>query len=511
LAHGPRPTVLMVLDGWGQREDAPDNAITRAPASHFQALWDRYPHTTLDAHGEAVGLVAGQMGDSNVGHLNLGAGRVVYQNLARIHRAIDDGSFFANPVLRETLERARGHRLHLFGLLSDGGVHSHQRHLDAVLQAARDAGLTAVFLHLCLDGRDVPPQSAMLYLERLADTLTEVGVGRVATLMGRYYGMDRDRRWDRIERAYRAMVEGVGPTARSAPEALAASYAAGVTDEFVVPTVLVDAAGRPVGPVGEDDAVFVFNFRADRVRQITRAWWDPAFDEFPRPFPRVGWLAGMTLYDENMVLPHVFPPMSVPNNLAEWLSRLGKRQLHVAETEKYAHVTFFFNGGVEEPYPGEDRVLIPSPPVATYDQAPAMSQAGITDAVVAGVEGGVYDFILLNYANADMVGHTGILEAAEAAVRAADEGIGRVAEAVLKAGGLLCITADHGNAEHMRDEHGGPDTNHTAAPVPLIVAGAGPMHLKPGGLADVAPTLLTLMGLPVPPEMTGAVLVSREA
>jgi 2,3-bisphosphoglycerate-independent phosphoglycerate mutase len=507
MADSPRPTVLIVLDGWGLREDAPDNAITRAPARHVQALWDTYPHTTLQAHGEAVGLLPGQMGDSNVGHLNLGAGRVVYQNLARIHRALADGSFYTRPVLRETLERARGHRLHLFGLLSDGGVHSHQDHLVAVLRAARDAGLTDVALHLCLDGRDVPPKSALTYLERLANDLNTVGVGRVATIMGRYYGMDRDRRWDRIEKAYRAMVEGLGPTARSAPEAVAAAYQADTTDEFVVPTVLVDDAGRPVGTIRPEDAVFVFNFRADRVRQMTRALWDPDFQEFARPFPRVAWLAGMTLYDENMVLPHVFEPLSVPNNLAEWLSRLGKRQLHVAETEKYAHVTFFFNGGVEEPYPGEDRVLIPSPKVATYDLQPEMSAPGITEAVLKAVAEDRYDFILLNFANADMVGHTGVLEAAEAGVRAADEGVGRIAEAVLKRGGILCVTADHGNAERMRDEHGGPDTNHTTAPVPLIVAGAGALTLKPGGLADVAPTLLTVMGLAVPPEMTGTVLV----
>lgn len=506
---GKGPMVLMILDGWGMREDAPDNAISRAPARTFAQLWDRYPHTTLAAHGEAVGLIQGQMGDSNVGHLNIGAGRVVYQNLARLQKAIKDGTFARSPVLKTALERASGHRLHLFGLLSDGGVHSHVDHLLAIMQAAKDTGVQDVCLHLCLDGRDVPPQSAMVYLEQLANGIGTMGVGRVATMMGRYYGMDRDNRWDRTEKAYRAMVEGLGPTARSAPEAVSSSYQHDVTDEFLVPTVLVDGANQPVGRIRPDDTVFIFNFRADRVRQMVHALGDKNFHRFPRPFPAVGWMGGMTLYDENFPLPHVLDPIDLPNNLAAWLSAHGKQQLHVAETEKYAHVTFFFNGGVEAPYPGEDRILIPSPKVATYDLEPAMSAAQITQTVLKALDDATYDFILLNYANSDMVGHTGIQKAAEAGVRAVDEGIRAIAEAVLKRDGWLVITADHGNAEKMQDDEGGPDTNHTSSPVPLIVVGASSrgMKLKSGQLADVAPTVLTLMGMSIPPEMDGVVLV----
>jgi 2,3-bisphosphoglycerate-independent phosphoglycerate mutase len=507
------PLVLMVLDGWGMREDAADNAITRAPARAFYELWETYPHTLLEAHGEAVGLVEGQMGDSNVGHLNLGAGRVVYQNLARIFRAAADGTLARSPVLAEAFARGRSHALHLFGLLSDGGVHSHMDHLLALLELARAADVRRAYLHLCLDGRDVPPQSAFRYLERLAEGLARIGVGAVATVMGRYYGMDRDNRWERTEKAYRAMVEGAGPTARSAPEAVARSYADGITDEFVMPTVLVDAAGRPVATIRPDDAVFVFNFRADRVRQITRALADPAFDRFPRPAGPVAWVGGMTLYDENFPLPHVFEPLSVPNNLAEWLAKLGIPQLHVAETEKYAHVTFFFNGGVEEAHPGEDRILIPSPKVATYDLKPEMSAPAITEAVLAALAPDApkrYGFILLNYANSDMVGHTGIQEAAEAGVRAVDAGIRAIHEAVRARGGWLVVTADHGNAERMRDDAGQPDTNHTKAPVPLIVAGPRrDFRLRPGKLGDVAPTILRLLGWPVPPEMTGTVLIEE--
>ena len=509
-----KTVVLMVLDGWGLRDPAPDNAITEAPAAHFADLWQRYPHTQLQAHGEAVGLIAGQVGDSNVGHLTIGAGRVVFQNLARVFRAIDDGSLAASPVLAEAFERARGRRLHLFGLLSDGGVHSHQEHLFALLRMERDRGVGDVALHLALDGRDVPPESGMRYLAALADALGDIGVGRVATLMGRYYGMDRDNRWERTELAYRAMVEAKGPRARSAPEALAANYQAGRFDEFVLPTVVVDEDGEPVGPIAPEDPVFLFNFRADRVRQLLHALADPAFTAFARPAGPVAWVGGMTLYDENFPVPHVFPPQDVPDNLAEWLSKRGLTQFHVAETEKYAHVTFFFNGGVERPYPGEDRTLIPSPKVATYDLQPEMSAAGITDAVLKAIAGGAYDFILLNYANSDMLGHTGKLDAARAGVRAVDQGIGQIADAVLAHGDWLVITADHGNAERMLDAYGEPDTNHTDAPVPLVVVGADAAGLAlddGGGLADVAPTVLWLMGQPIPAAMTGRVLAHTTA
>ena len=506
-----RPVVLVVLDGFGLSPDAPANAVTTAPARHFNTLWHKWPHTTLTAHGEAVGLIAGQMGDSNVGHLNLGAGRVVYQNLARVYRAIDDGTLAQSPVLAGAFSAAAGGRLHLFGLLSPGGVHSHQDHLFYLLKRARAAGVGDIVLHLALDGRDVAPKSALIYLRDLADVMGEIGGPiRIATIMGRYYGMDRDNRWDRTEKAYRAMVEGVGPRARSAPEAVAAAYHEEATDEFVRPTVLVDDHGAAVGLIRPEDSVFLFNFRADRVRQMLHALADPDFSHFPRPMDRVGAIAGLTLYDENFPVPHVLTPPSVPDNLAEWLSRRGLRQFHVAETEKYAHVTFFFNGGVEKPYPGEDRKLVDSPRVATYDETPAMSADGITREVLAALDQGRYDFILVNYANADMVGHTGVLEAARAAVRTVDEAIARLADKVLEKGGLLAITADHGNAERMTDADGGPDTNHTDAPVPLVLVGEavkGVELREGGGLADVAPTLLRLMGIPVPDAMTGQSLV----
>ena len=505
------PVVLVVLDGFGMRADAPDNAVTTAPAQTFDKLWKRWPHTTLKAHGEAVGLIAGQMGDSNVGHLNLGAGRVVYQNLARVYRAMDDGTLAASPVLAGAFSAAAGSRLHFLGLLSPGGVHSHQEHLFYLLKLARAAGVEDIALHLALDGRDVPPKSALTYLRDLANAMGELGGNiRVATIMGRYYAMDRDNRWDRTERAYRAMVEGIGPRARSAPEAVAASYHEDVTDEFVLPTVLVDEQGAPQGLMRIDDSVFLFNFRADRVRQMLHALADPDFHAFPRPMARVGAVAGLALYDENFPVPHVLTPPSVPDNLAEWLSRRGLRQLHVAETEKYAHVTFFFNGGVEKAYPGEDRKLVESPKVATYDKTPAMAADGITDEVLGALDADRYDFILVNYANADMVGHTGVLEASQAAVRAVDAAIGRVADKVLEKGGLLAITADHGNAEHMTDSDGGPDTNHTDAPVPLILVGQAASGVKlreGGGLSDVAPTLLRMMGIAVPDAMTGESLV----
>ncbi|MCY0879012.1 MAG: 2,3-bisphosphoglycerate-independent phosphoglycerate mutase [Firmicutes bacterium] len=503
----------MVLDGWGIADDGPANAITRAPETHYLALRRQYPSTMVQAHGSAVGLMPDQMGDSNVGHLTIGAGRIVYQNLPRIFAALKSGELRANPVLQEALARAQGRRLHLMGLLSPGGVHSHQEHLAGLVEIIRDAGLRDVYYHVWLDGRDVPPQSALSSLEFLAGVINESGVGRVASVAGRYYAMDRDRRWDRVEKAYRAMVEGVGLTAKSAVEAVDQAYQRGETDEFVTPTVLVDDGVAPVTTVGADDVVIVFNFRADRVRQITRALADPEFREFARPFPSVA-VYGMTQYDEAFVLPHFFDPPVVNNNLAEWLSKHGLRQLHVAETEKYAHVTFFFNGGQETVYEGEDRVLIPSPKVATYDLAPEMSAKGIADTVVAAVSDRSHDFILLNFANADMVGHTGQLEAAKQAVRAVDQEIQRIADATLAQAGALVIVSDHGNAEVMRDAEGNPHTNHTTNPVPFAIIADNDWiqnrTLRPGGLEDVAPTVLDLMGLPVPSEMTGRSLLRRE-
>ncbi|MCL5115609.1 MAG: 2,3-bisphosphoglycerate-independent phosphoglycerate mutase [Firmicutes bacterium] len=505
-----RPVVLMVLDGWGISTESPANAIEAGPDEAFQALRERYLSTRVAAHGRAVGLMPQQMGDSNVGHLTIGAGRIVQQNLPRISDAVESGELKANAILQEALERARGHRLHLMGLLSPGGVHSHQAHLKALMEICAERGLEEVYLHLWLDGRDVPPSSAMGSLEYLAEAINSIGVGRVASVAGRYYAMDRDHRWDRTEKAYRAMVEGIGPTAASAPEALDQAYQNGQTDEFVVPTVLVDGAGHPVATVDSDDVVIIFNFRADRVRQISRALADPQFDTFSRPVPGVA-VYGMTEYDEEFYLPHLFGRPTVDNNLAEWLARHHKSQLHVAETEKYAHVTFFFNGGQERVYDGEDRILIPSPRVATYDLEPAMSAEQIADAVIEDLEHQRHEFILLNFANADMVGHTGKLESAKAAVRTVDRQIDRIAKTVLRQEGLLAIVADHGNAEVMVDEMGQPHTNHTTNPVPFTLV-AGPEWLKgrtlrPGGLQDVAPTLLDLMGLPIPSEMTGQSLL----
>lgn len=510
------PTVLMVLDGWGIAEPGPANAITSAPDRVVSRLAETYPSTQVAAHGREVGLFPDQMGDSNVGHLTIGAGRVIDQNLPRIFRAIEEGTLAGNPVIQAMIQEAKaGRRLHFLGLLSPGGVHSHERHLGALLEIAAAAGLQDVFLHICLDGRDVPPESAAQSLEYLAGEINRTGVGRIATMSGRYYAMDRDKRWDRTEKAYRAMVEGEGPKARSAPEALTRSYADQVSDEFVVPTVLTDEAGEPVGRIGADDVVFVFNFRADRVRQITRALADPAFDAFSRPFPRVHWLGGMTVYDEAFPLPHVFEPQDAAHNLAEWLSERGVPQFHVAETEKYAHVTFFFNGGQERQYPGEDREMVPSPKVATYDLEPAMSARGIADIVVRAVSEGKYGFIVLNFANADMVGHTGKLEAAREAILAVGVEIDRIAKAVLEAGGTLLITADHGNAEAMRDADGGANTNHSTNPVPFIVvterSDLRRAALRPGALKDVAPTVLDVMGIEAPPEMTGHSLIDRAA
>ncbi|PSR22302.1 MAG: 2,3-bisphosphoglycerate-independent phosphoglycerate mutase [Sulfobacillus acidophilus] len=507
------PLVLMILDGWGLAAATPTNAITAAPETHYRELRDRFPATQVQAHGRAVGLMPEQMGDSNVGHLTIGAGRIVQQNLPRISDAVASGDLARNPVLGEALEKAKTRRLHLLGLLSPGGVHSHQDHLRALIEIAAEHGLKDVVLHLWLDGRDVPPESAMTSLEFLAEVLNATGVGRVGSVAGRYYAMDRDRRWDRTEQAYRAMVEGRGRTAASVVEALDAAYRAGETDEFVVPTVMVDAHGDPVGTIRSDDVVVVFNFRADRVRQITRALADPNFPEFDRPFDHVD-VYGMTVYDEDFVLPHFFAPQAVTNNLAQWLSLHGLKQLHVAETEKYAHVTFFFNGGEEKVFEGEERILIPSPKVKTYDLKPEMSAEPIADAIIAHLQQGQFAFFLLNFANADMVGHTGKLESAKAAVRTVDRQIARIAEVVLAHEGALVIVSDHGNAEIMVDSQGQPHTSHTTSPVPFtVVAGQAWLRgrtLVPGGLADVAPTVLDLMELPIPSEMTGHSLLRGE-
>ncbi|ADG06818.1 2,3-bisphosphoglycerate-independent phosphoglycerate mutase [Kyrpidia tusciae] len=507
----PRPVALIILDGFGLREEREGNAVAQARKPNFDRYWKEYPHTQLQASGEAVGLPAGQMGNSEVGHLNLGAGRVVYQDLTRVSKAIREGDFFRNPALLGAMRhvKERDSRLHLAGLLSDGGVHSHIEHLFALLEMARREGAGRVFVHAFLDGRDVLPESARVYVRQLMDRMRELGVGRIATLSGRYYAMDRDRRWERTAKAYRAMVYGEGETYTDPLEALEASFRRGVTDEFVVPMVMVDEAGRPVGSVEDGDAVIVFNFRPDRVVQISRAFTEKDFQEFDRgPQPPVVDYVGMTQYSEAIRAEVAFGPESLTDTLGEILERHGMRQLRIAETEKYRHVTSFFSGGREEPFEGEDRVLIPSPKVATYDQKPEMSAYEVADAAVERIRTGTLDVVVLNFANPDMVGHTGDLQAAIRAVEAVDECLGRVVEAVLAQGGVALITADHGNADVMIDpETGGPCTTHTTNPVPFIVTKPG-VHLREGGvLADIAPTMLDLLGLEKPKDMTGRRLV----
>ncbi|HEY7746936.1 MAG TPA: 2,3-bisphosphoglycerate-independent phosphoglycerate mutase [Desulfuromonadales bacterium] len=507
-----RPLALVILDGWGIRETQQDNAVLQARTPRLDALFRDFPDTRLGASGLDVGLPDGQMGNSEVGHMNIGAGRIVYQDLTRISKSIADGDFFENPVFNLALDALRrtGGRLHLMGLLSDGGVHSHNTHLYALVELAKRRGIKDVCIHAFLDGRDTPPKSGGDYLARLEERLGAIGVGRVATVMGRYFAMDRDNRWERVERAWRALTAGDGQIVASSAEAIVGAYQAGQTDEFVEPRI-VRRAADPVGTVEDGDAVIFFNFRSDRAREITRAFTDPDFTGFVRAkSPKLAAYVCLTEYDETFGLPVAFPSPNPVNILGEVVARAGKTQLRIAETEKYAHVTFFFNGGSEVPFPGEERVLIPSPQdVATYDQKPAMSAPLVTDEVVARVDSGAYDLIVLNFANPDMVGHTGIRPAAIAAMEAVDVCVGRVVDAVLTAGGALLITSDHGNCEQMVDESGQPHTAHTVNPVPLLLV--DPDHrsakLREGVLADIAPTILALMGLEKPAEMTGRSLL----
>ena len=511
-------SVLIIMDGWGEAPPGSDNAVSVANTPNMDRLRAKYPDTTIVPFGLDVGLPVGQMGNSEVGHLNLGAGRIVYQPLTRVSKSIADGDFFRNEALVGAMEnaKARGSALHLMGLVSDGGVHSHNTHLYALLQMAKDHGLTEVYVHCYMDGRDVPPQSGKGYIEELEAKLTEIGVGRIATVAGRFYAMDRDNIWDRVKRAYDALVLGDGVKACDAVTAMAQSYDKGETDEFVQPTVIV-SGGKPVATIGENDSVIFFNFRPDRARQLAHSFIDPDFDGFTRGkgyFPV--YFVSMTTYDATFRNIHVaFGPLSYSNTLGEYLSKLNKTQLHIAETQKYAHVTYFFNGGVETPYPGEDRVLIDSPKIENFADKPEMSAYGVTDEVVKRIESGVYDAVIMNYANCDMVGHTGQMDAAVKAVEAVDTCVGRVVDTVQKMGGRLILTADHGNAEKMWDEvNNEPYTAHTVDdPVPLVVVDdryIGYDLRKDGRLADVAPTLLDMMGLPKPEEMTGASLIIRK-
>ena len=514
MAKRPKPIVLTVLDGWGYRADTKGNAIALARKPNYDRLLKEFPNTLIHTSGPAVGLPEGQMGNSEVGHLNIGAGRIVRMDITRVEQLISSGDLFRHPLLLEAIERGRGHQLHLLGLVSDGGVHSHLNHLFALLKMARENKVTHVFVHCFMDGRDTPPNSGIDFLRQLQQKMREFGVGQIATLIGRYYAMDRDNRWERIEKAYRAMVHGDAESKFADPiAAIRASYEKGVTDEFVVPTEITTEAapGKPAVPHGtirDDDAVIFFNFRADRARQMTRALVEPGFKEFVDPArPANLTFVAMTQYEKNWPwLRYIIAPEKLEHILANVFAELQFKNLRVAETEKYAHVTYFFNGGVEKPFPGEERILVPSPKVPTYDLKPEMSAAGVADAVVHAIEKGDFDAIIMNFANADMVGHSGKLDAAITACEKVDECLGRICQSLRPRGGAWIITADHGNAETMIDPlTGGPHTYHTTNPVPLIlVAGDSPGQLKTGGsLRDIAPTLLGVLGIPEPAEMTG--------
>jgi 2,3-bisphosphoglycerate-independent phosphoglycerate mutase len=509
-----RPVMLTILDGFGWREETADNAVRQARTPNFTRLWASCPHAFLHTSGADVGLPEGQMGNSEVGHLNIGAGRVVMQDLPRISRAVEDGSLACAPALVEFIGRmkASGGTCHLLGLVSPGGVHSHQDHAVALARILDGAGVKTV-VHAFTDGRDTPPQSGAEDLARLAAALP--AAVPVATVCGRYFAMDRDKRWDRVAKAYLAVAEAKGPHFPAASAVMQAAYAADTFDEFVPPAVVGDYAG-----MRDDDGVLCFNFRADRVRELLGALLDPGFDGFARP-RRIGFAAaaGMTQYSTELdrFLTTLFPPESLHHLLGEEVANAGRTQLRAAETEKYPHVTYFLNGGRETPFPGEDRIMVPSPKVATYDLQPEMSAPELTDKVVAAIEAGKYDLIVLNYANPDMVGHTGSLPAAIRAVETVDAALGRIAAAVTAQGGTLLVTADHGNCELMRDpQTGGPHTSHTTNPVPVLLVGGGTVappgsRLADGRLADVAPTLLALMGLPQPAEMTGRSLIRAPA
>ncbi len=504
-----RPVMLVILDGWGWREDPADNAVLQAKTPNFDRLWASCPHALLRTSGLNVGLPDGQMGNSEVGHLNIGAGRVVMQDLPRIGRAIEDGSLARSPVLAELIAgvKASGGTCHLFGLASPGGVHSHQEHAAALARMLDEAGVKTL-VHAFTDGRDTPPQSAGEDLRRLSAALPERV--KIATVSGRYYAMDRDKRWERVQKAYLAMAEAKGPRFADAASVVDHAYGANITDEFVIPAVVGDYAGMRDG-----DALLCFNFRADRVREILAPMVDPGFDGFPRERRiRFSAAVGMTHYSDALApfMTTLFPPQPMTHLLGQEVAAAGRIQLRMAETEKYPHVTYFFNGGEETPNPGEERILVPSPKVATYDLQPEMSAPELTDKAVEQINSKKFDLIVLNFANPDMVGHTGSLPAAIRAVETVDAGLGRIADAVAAQGGALLVTADHGNCELMRDPAtGGPHTSHTTNPVPVFLMGGPSQTLENGSLCDIAPTLLQLMDLPQPAEMTGTPLTRHSA
>ena len=501
-----KPTALIILDGYGIAKEVKQSAIDAAQTPVMDKLMQTCPHNIIHASGMDVGLPDGQMGNSEVGHTNIGAGRIVYQELTRITKSIQDGDFFENEAFKNAINNVKENdsALHIYGLLSDGGVHSHITHLFAILEMAKREGLSEVYVHCFLDGRDVGPTTGADYIAQLQAKLDELGSGKIATVMGRYYAMDRDNRWERVVQAYNAMVKGEGEHAADAESAVRASYKNDVTDEFVVPTV-IDGARK----IAANDSVIFFNFRPDRAREITRTLVDEAFDGFEREFFPLCYVC-MTQYDKSM--PNVdvaFKPTALTNTFGEYISANGLTQLRIAETEKYAHVTFFFNGGVEKESEGEDRALIPSPKVATYDLKPEMSAYEVADEAVARIESGKYDVIVLNFANCDMVGHTGIFDCAKAAVEAVDECLGKVLSAIEKMGGCALVTADHGNADEMFDDNGDIVTAHSTNPVPMVMVGFEGKLKPEGRLADIAPTLLDMMGLAKPAEMTGESLLVR--
>lgn len=510
---GKRTTVLIILDGWGHREEVRDNAIANANTPVWDRLWAEAPHTLVSGSGLDVGLPAGQMGNSEVGHMSLGSGRVIFQNITRIDQAIADGSFDQNPAYTQAIDKAvaADGAVHVMGLLSPGGVHSHEQQIFAAVRLAAKRGAKRVYLHAFLDGRDTPPRSAGASLERADALFSELGCGRVASVTGRYYAMDRDNRWERVLPAYELLTEGRGVFhCSSATQALEQAYARDETDEFVQATAVAPEGEAPAH-IADSDTVLFMNFRADRARQLSRAFVCSDFDGFERAVvPRLAEFVTTTEYAADIPAPCAFPPESLDNVLGDYLAQRGGTQLRIAETEKYAHVTFFFSGGREQEFPGETRVLVPSPDVATYDLQPAMSAPEVTDKLVTAIESGEYDLVVCNYANGDMVGHTGVYSAAVQAVEVLDSCLGRVEQAVLASGAQALVTADHGNCEQMVDyESGQQHTQHTTEHVPLVYLGTQPVQLDPAGgiLADIAPSLLTLMDLPQPPEMTGRSLV----
>lgn len=507
-----KPMVLLILDGWGHREAPEDNAIYHANTPTWDRLWSEQPHSLISGSGMDVGLPEGQMGNSEVGHMSLGAGRIIYQNISRIDKAISDGDFFRNTVYVEAVEKAAKHdkAVHIFGLLSPGGVHSHENHILAAVELAARHGAGKVYAHAFLDGRDTPPRSAQASLEKLSDKFDELGCGRIASIIGRYYAMDRDNRWDRVQQAYDMLTLGTAKyTAETAVAGLQAAYARDENDEFVASTLITPSGEKPVR-IEDGDSILFMNFRADRAREISRAFTDPEFDGFKRQaVPALADFICSTEYASDIKGRVAYPSEDLHNSFGELMEKLGKTQLRIAETEKYAHVTFFFSGGREELYQGEDRILVPSPDVATYDLKPEMSAPEVTDKLVAAIKSAKYDAIICNYANGDMVGHTGVFSAAVKAAEAIDESVRRVTDAVLEVGGDCLITADHGNCEQMLDyDAEQPHTQHTTELVPFVYVGPRKLSLKPGRLPDVAPTMLALMGLEQPPEMSGQSLIA---